>query len=168
MLKEEHLVPSGQANLDSIAFLKQQIHRFEKIIREKVKLSETYNDLLTVPGIGHVLAMTIMLEVGDIGRFAKVGNFISYCRCAPTQRLSNGKSKGNGNRKNGNRYLSWAFSEAAHMARRHNARFRSYYDRKAAQTNTMVAAKALSNKLARICYYIMRDQVPFNEELILH
>jgi len=168
LLKEEHLVLSGQANLDSIAFLKQQTHRFEKIIKEKVKLTETYNDLLTVPGIGHVLAMTIMLEVGHIGRFAEVGNFISYCRCAPTQRLSNGKSKGNGNRKNGNRYLSWAFSEVAHMARRHNARFRSYYDRKAAQTNTMIAAKALSNKLARICYYIMRDQVPFNEELILH
>jgi transposase len=112
--------------------------------------------------------MTIMLEVGDIGRFAKVGNFTSYCRCAPTQRLSDGKSKGSGNRKNGNRYLSWAFSEAAQMACRHNQRFRRYYDRKAAQTNTIVAARSLSNKLARVCYHIMRDQVAFNEELILH
>jgi transposase len=109
-----------------------------------------------------------MLEVGDIGRFAKVGNFTSYCRCAPTQRLSDGKSKGRGNRKNGNRYLSWAFSEAAQMSRRYNQRFRRYHDRKAAQTNTIVAARALSNKLARVCYYIMRDQVAFNEELILH
>jgi transposase len=78
------------------------------------------------------------------------------------------KSKGSGNRKNGNRYLSWAFSEAAQMARRYNQRFRRYYDRKAAQTNTIVAVRALSNKLARVCYYIMRDQVVFNEELILH
>jgi hypothetical protein len=78
------------------------------------------------------------------------------------------KSKGSGNRKNGNRYLSWAFSEAAQMSRRYNQRFRRYYDRKAAQTNTIVATRALSNKLARICYYIMRDQVVFNEELILH
>jgi hypothetical protein len=99
---------------------------------------------------------------------AKVGNFTSYCRCAPTQLLSDGKSKGSGNRKNGNRYLSWAFSEAAHLARRYNDRFRRYYNRKAAQTNTIVATRALSNKLARICYYIMRDQVVFNEELILH
>jgi len=168
LLKEEHLVLSAQANLDSISFLKQQIHRLEKVIKDKIKLSQAFNGLLTVPGIGNILAMTIMLEVGDIGRFAKVGNFTSYCRCAPTQRLSDGKSKGSGNRKNGNRYLSWAFSEAAQMARRYNQRFRRYYDRKAAQTNTIVATRALSNKLARVCYYIMRDQVGFNEELILH
>jgi transposase len=168
LLKEKHLVLSAQANLDSISFLKQQIHRLEKVIKDKIKLSQAFNGLLTVPGIGNILAMTIMLEVGDIGRFAKVGNFTSYCRCAPTQRLSDGKSKGRGNRKNGNRYLSWAFSEAAQMARRYNQRFRRYYDRKSAQTNTIVATRALSNKLARVCYYIMRDQVAFNEELILH
>jgi transposase len=168
LLKEEHLVLSAQANLDSIAFIKQQIHRLEKVIRSKLKLSQSYNGLLTVPGIGQILAMTIMLEVGNIGRFAKVGNFTSYCRCAPTQRLSDGKSKGSGNRKNGNRYLSWAFSEAAHLARRYNDRFRRYYNRKAAQTNTIVATRALSNKLARVCYYILRDQVVFTEELILH
>ena len=168
LLKEKYLVIAAQANLDSILFLKQQIHGLEKVIKSKVKLNQAFNGLLTVPGIGHILAMTIMLEVGDIGRFAKVGNFTSYCRCAPTQRLSDGKSKGNGNRKNGNRYLSWAFSEAAQMARRYNQRFRRYYDRKAAQTNTIVARRALSNKLARICYYIMRDQVIFNDELILH
>ena len=168
LLKEEHLVLSAQANLDSIAFIKQQIYRLEKVIRSKLKLSQSYNGLLTVPGIGHILAMTIMLEVGNIGRFAKVGNFTSYCRCAPTQRLSDGKSKGSGNRKNGNRYLSWAFSEAAHLARRYNDRFRRYYNRKAAQTNTIVATRALSNKLARVCYYILRDQVVFTEELILH
>src|SRR5210317_443950 len=168
LLKEEHLVLSAQANLDSIVFLKQQIHGLEKVIKNKLKLSQAFNGLLTVPGIGHILAMTIMLEVGDVGRFAKVGNFTSYCRCAPTQRLSDGKAKGSGNRKNGNRDLSWAFSEAAQMARRFNARFRRYYARKAAQTNTIVATRALSNKLARICYYIMRDEVVFNEELILH
>ena len=167
-LKEEHLVLSAQANLDSISFFKQQIHGLEKVIKNKLKLSQAFNGLLTVPGIGHVLAMTIMLEVGDIRRFAKVGNFTSYCRCAPSQRLSAGKSKGSGNRKNGNRYLSWAFSEAAQMSRRYNQRFRRYHDRKAAQTNTIVAARALSNKLARVCYYMMRDQVAFNEELILH
>jgi transposase len=124
--------------------------------------------LLTVPGIGNILAMTIMLEVGEISRFAQVGNFTSYCRCVPSQRLSDGKSKGHGNRKNGNRYLSWAFVEAAHLTRRYNERFRRYYNRKAALTNTSVATKALGNKLARICYYILRDHVPFREELSSH
>jgi len=121
-----------------------------------------------VAGIGKILAMTIMLEVGDIRRFAAVGNFASYCRCVSTQRLSDGKSKGSGNHKNGNRYLSWPFTEAAQMERRFNSRFRSYYDRKAAPTNSILATRALSSKLARVCYYIMRDQVEFREESASH
>ena len=165
LLKEEYLFLSAQANLNIIAFLIQQIKALEKAIKKKVKLDKAFEQLMTVPGIGFILAMTIMLEVGDINRFAKVGNFASYCRCVSSQRLSDGKAKGSGNRKNGNRYLSWAFVEAAQLGRRYSQRFSRYYDRKAAQTNTIVATKALSNKLARICYYIMRDQVPFREEL---
>jgi transposase len=166
LLTEEHIVLSARANLETIVFLKQQIQRLEKAITKKVKLNKGYQQLLTVPGIGLILAMTIMLEVGDIGRFPEVGNFASYCRCVSSKRLSDGKSKGQGNRKNGNRYLSWAFTEAAHLSRRYNERFRSYYNRKLAQANTSLATKALSNKLARICYYIMRDQVPFRENLL--
>ena len=163
-LEEEHLVLSAQANLDTIKFLTQQIKKIEKTITKRIKLNDAFQNLLTVPGIGNILAMTIMLEVGDISRFAKVGNFASYCRCVSSQRLSDGKSKGHGNRKNGNRYLSWAFVEAAHLTRRHCQQFRSYYNRKAAQANTSLATKALSNKLARICYYIIRDNVPFCEQ----
>jgi transposase len=165
LLEEEHLVLCAQANLDSIRFLTQLIKRIEKTINKKIKLNPAFQNLLTVPGIGNILAMTIMLEVGDISRFAKVGNFASYCRCVSSQRLSDGKSKGHGNRKNGNRYLSWAFVEAAHLTRRHCYQFRRYYNRKVAQANTSLATKALSNKLARICYYIIRDNVPFREEL---
>jgi len=168
LLKQEHIVLSAQANLDTIVFLKQQIQRLEKTIQNKVKLNKAFQQLMTVPGIGLILAMTIMLEVGDIGRFAQVGNFASYSRCVSSQRLSDGKSKGHGNRKNGNRYLSWAFTEAAHLSRRYNEHFRSYYNRKVAQANTSLATKALSNKLARLCYYIMRDQVPFRQELLSH
>ena len=161
LLKEEYLLLSAQASLNIIDFLIQQIKALEKAIKKEVKLDKAYEQLITVPGIGFVLAMTIMLEVGDISRFAKVGNFASYCRCVSSQRLSDGKAKGSGNRKNGNRYLSWAFVEAAQLGRRYSERFRRYYDRKASQTNTIVATKALSNKLARICYYIIRDQVAF-------
>jgi transposase len=168
LLKQEHLVLSAQTTLETIGFLKQQIKTLEKAIIKKVKLNKSFEHLLTVPGIGNILAMTIMLEAGDISRFPKVGNFVSYCRCASSQRLSDGKRKGHGNRKNGNRYLSWAFVEAAHMSCRYNEILRAYYNRKAAQTNTCVATKALGNKLARICYYIIRDQVPYRPQLAVH
>jgi transposase len=167
-LKEEYLIFTAQTSLDTINFLKQKIKSIEKAILKRVKLRKGFRQLLTIPGIGNILAMTIMLEVGDIRRFPKVGNFASYCRCVPSKRLSDGKSKGCGNRKNGNRYLSWALTEAAQLGRRYNEQFRGYYNRKVVQANTSLATKALGNKLARICYYIMRDQVPFREEFMAH
>lgn len=165
LLKEDYIILAAEVGLHNIEFLTRQIKQLEKAIKKKIKLNKAFRYLKTVPGIGDIIALTIMLEVGDINRFPKVGNFSSYCRCVSSQRLSDGKSKGHGNRKNGNRYLSWAFLEASHYARRFNVRFRRYYDRKSAQRNKIVATKALSNKLARSCYYIMRDQVPFREEL---
>ena len=166
LLADEHLVLSAQTNLSTISFLTHQITMIEKAVIKKVKLREAFKSLKTVPGIGDILALTIMLEVGDISRFPKVGDFVSYARCAPTERLSDGKSKGQGNAKNGNRHLSWAFIEASYFARRSYPKFSRYYQRKAAKTHQIVAAKAISNKLARICYYVMRDQVPYREEAI--
>ena len=157
---------SAHASVSSIGFLTHHIKRIEKVVKGKIKLREPFQYLLTVPGIGDILALTIMLEVGDIGRFPKVGNFSSYCRCVFSNRISNGKSKGKGNSKNGNKYLAWAFVEAVHFARRSNERLKRYYQRKEAKRNRIVAIKALSNKLARACYYIMRDQVPFKEEAL--
>ena len=71
--------------------------------------------------------------------------------------------KGKGNRKNGNRYLAWAFSEAAEHARRFDTASRNFYNRKLHERNSPVAHNALANKLARAAYYIMRDQVPYEE-----
>jgi transposase len=115
-----------------------------------------------VPGIGVILALTIMYETGEIGRFARVGNYVSYCRCVKSTRLSNGKTKGAGNRKNGNRYLSWAFVEAANIAVWNYGYVKNYYQRKAARTNTVVAIKAVAHKLARACYHIISQQQAFD------
>ncbi len=137
--------------------LSAQIRRIEKAVLTEAKLREEFRLLQTVRGIGEAIALTIMCEVGDIRRFAKVGNFASYCRCVSTARISNAK-------RNGNPYLSWAFTEAAHFAIRLEPLARRYVERKAAKTHRIVAIRALANKLARACYYVMRDQVPFEPE----
>lgn len=107
-----------------------------------------------------------MLETGDIGRFKEVGHYASYCRCVDSQYRSNDKKKGEDNEKNGNKYLSWAFIEAANFAKRYNEKARRFYQRKAAKRNNVVATKALAHKLARACYYIIKDQVPFDENKV--
>ena len=150
--------------LSPLTALTDQISLLEKEALKRGRLREEFGQLTTVWGIGKVLGLTIMYEVGEIKRFAKVGNFASYCRCVKTDRLSNGKRKGSGNSRNGNPHLSWAFSEAAHFAVMHHEPARRYVQRKRAKTNGIVAIRALAHKLARASYYVMRDQVPFEPD----
>jgi transposase len=103
-----------------------------------------------------------MLETGDIHRFEKAGNFASYARCVQSKRVSNGKKKGENNRKNGNKYLAWAFVEAAHFSIRYSETIKRFYQRKCAKTKKVVALKAVAHKLARACFYVMRDNVEFD------
>jgi hypothetical protein len=101
--------------------------------------------------------MTIALETGDPKRFASAGDFASYCRTVRSQRSSNGKKKGENNAKCGNRYLGWAFVEVANFAQRYDVQAQAFYQRKKAQTNTMVATKALACKMAKAAWHVMRQ-----------
>jgi transposase len=76
MFKEEHLVRAGQANLATRHFLKERITALEKMVLKRAKLKGEYHNLLRVPGIGKILALTIMLERGAITRFPEVGNYV--------------------------------------------------------------------------------------------
>ena len=160
--RNEDLALAGRVSKEAIDHLTGQILKIEWAVQKKIRLKQEYRYLLTLPGVGKILALTIMLETGPISRFETVGEYASYCRKVPSQWISNGKRKGSGNRKNGNKYLSWAYAEASEFARRLHPEPRAYYNRKMQKTNAAVAHSALSNKLARAAYYIMRDQVPFN------
>ena len=162
LLPDSDLALAVKANLSVLSSADQQVELLEQIVTQRVKLRPQFSFLKTVPGIGEILALTVMLETGDIGRFCTVGNFASYCRCVGSQKISNGKKKGRGNTKNGNKYLAWAFVEAAHFAIQFNSKIKSYSQRKKAKTKGVVAIKAVAHKLCRACYYIMRNRVPFN------
>jgi len=162
LLPNRDLALAVKANLSVMCSADEQVELLEQTVTQRVKLRPQFSFLKTVPGIGEILALTIMLETGDIGRFSSVGNFASYCRCVGSQKISNGKKKGQGNTKNGNKYLAWAFVEAAHFAIRFNSRIKSFDQRKKAKTKGVVAIKAVAHKLCRACYYIMRDRVAFN------
>ncbi|MFC1592354.1 IS110 family transposase [Thermodesulfobacteriota bacterium] len=166
LLGQEHRVLSGQASIRTMHFLADMIAQIEKVVRKAAKLRAEFKKLKTVPGIWDILALTIMLETGPIDRFAKVGNYASYCRCVNSKWLSNGKKKGQGNERNGNRYLSWAYVEAANHALWNYDYVKRYYQKKMAKTNHVVAIKTIAHKLARACYYIIRDQVEFDPQKV--
>ncbi len=150
------------SNLRVLQCLSEQIEVLERTVVERVKLREEFRLLQTIPGVGRILALTNMLEVGDIHRFPTVGDFASYCRCVDSARLSNGKKKGAGNVKNGNPYLCWAWVEAANFALRCRAPIERFYQRKLAAGHRVLAIKATAHKLCRAGYYVMRDHVPFD------
>jgi transposase len=163
LLEEPNVASGVRANLEVVGTLNREIARLEREVIEQVRLAAQFAPLLSIPGIGRILALAIMLETGAIERFGRVGNFSSYARCVQSKRLSNDKKKGEGNSKCGNKYLAWAFVEAAHFAVRYSPRIKRFYERKAAKTNRIVATKAVAHKLARAAYHVMRERVCFDE-----
>jgi transposase len=143
-----------KTHIDAFA---KSIARIEKHVLLTARKLPHYEQLLAVPGIGKILAMTIALEVGDIGRFRSAEHFASYARMVKAVRMSNGKNKGENNRKCGNRYLGWACIEAANFIRRYDERAKRWHARKAAKTNPIVATKALGCKLAKAAWYILKE-----------
>ncbi|WP_069269265.1 IS110 family transposase [Paraburkholderia nodosa] len=156
-----HIEIALAANLAVVYTLQAQIRVIESTLHREAKLRPEFAILKTAPGIGVTLATTIMLETGTISRFRTVGQFSSYCRCVESRRVSNGRKKGEGNAKNGNKYLSWAFIEAAAVAMRSCPQARRFYERKKARRLPVVAMKALAHKLARAAFYMLRDGKPF-------
>ncbi|WP_230960299.1 IS110 family transposase [Burkholderia territorii] len=150
-----------QANVAVITSLTTQIQLIEARLAEKVQRHAEYALLTSVPGIGSILATTILLEIGSIERFASANNFASYARCIDSEHMSTGK-KGEGNTKNGNQYLSWAFIEAANFAMNFCAEAKRFCERKKTRTNPIVARKTLAHKLAHACFHILKDHKPFD------
>ncbi len=158
---DANIVLALKSNIIVIRCLQTAIKEIEVCVLNQIRLRQEFQQLLSVSGIGPILGLTIMLESGDMNRFAKVGNYASYCRCVKSERLSNGKKKGENNRKNGNKYLAWAFVEAANFAVRYNDKIKAFYQKKKAKTNGIIAIKAVAHKLARACYHIIKNRVPF-------
>ena len=146
LLANSDLALAVKANLAMMQRADEQTKILEQRVRELVQLKREFSLLKTVPGIGQILALTITLETGDIGRFCSVGNYASYCRCVGSQKLSNGKRKGSANTKNGNKYLAWAFVEAANFAVRYQPLIRRFYQRKKDKSHGVLAIKAVAHK----------------------
>jgi hypothetical protein len=164
LIRNEHLNLSAKTNIDVSVHLESRIKQLEKKILADTIGKPYYLKLLTVPGIGKVLGLTITLETGNIKRFPDDGDYASYSRCVSSNRISNKKNKGSNNRKNGNKYLGWAFVEAANFMTRYCPHAESFHKRKCLMGNYTLATKALACKIAKACFYIMRDDVDFDVE----
>jgi len=157
-----HLKMAADTNLRIYRSIREEIRLLECEVEKAVKEPESLELLQTMVGIGPILGLTILLETGTVERFKDVGNYASYCRCVQSLRESNGKKKGEGNAKSGNKYLSWAFSQVAHMAVRYEPKIKAFYDRKYHKRNGIVAIRAVAHKLARAAYFMLKNKERFD------
>jgi transposase len=151
--------------LKAILRLSVLIEEIEKEVLGVLKPVQGYEQVLNVSGIGPILGMTIVLESGEFSRFASSARYASYCRTVRSRRTSNGKGKGRNNARNGNPYLAWAYSEAAHFAIRYDPRAKAWFERKKKRTNEPIAYKSLASKLAKAVWHLMQGEAYEPERL---
>jgi transposase len=116
-LKLQRLPPhsryAAERILEQLDSIQEQIRLFEEHMKEVFAPSEELQFLETLPGVGFILAVVILSEVGDIERFPRAVHFASYAGTAPRVHASGGKVRLGQLRSDVNRYLKWAFIEAA-------------------------------------------------------
>ena len=166
--EEVRLIASQE--LERIALYGEQISEIETRILQRSKDDVSYRRLREIPGLGEALAAVIFYESGEMTRFPGVRNYCSYSRVVPGAADSGGKtSRGRGS-KQGNPHLKSAFSQAAVHAVRYYPTIRRYFDRqmnrRRGRSRKLVCYGIIAHKIAMATYFVLRDQVAYEERLL--
>lgn len=164
------VVISASHQVERTELLSRQITDLEQQIFDLTRDLADYKRLLKVSGIGRILALTILYEMGEISRFQTVRQFSSYCRLVPGVAQSGALSRRGRSSKQGNAYLKSAFNQAAVAAVRSYPAIKRCYERHLARhrggARKLVAYNVVAHKLAQAVYYVLRDGADYREELV--
>ena len=164
------VVMTGSFQLERIDLLSRQIAELEPQILLLTRDKADYKRLLEVPGIGKILALTILYEVGEVRRFGGTRHFSSYCRVVPGVAQSGKVVRRGRSSKQGNRYLKSAFNQAALAAVRAYPAvkrcFQRHLQRHRGSARKLVAYNVIAHKLAQAVYKVLKEGVDYREELI--
>jgi transposase len=153
-----------QFDLDLMGVLDSIIASLEKKIRIQAQYHDgsTYETLLTIPGVGDILALTILYETHKLTRFPSVQKFSSYARVVKCERTSNNKKTGGGNQKIGNPYLKWAFHQIIIRAQLQEPLIKKYFERLLSKHGSRKARAIMAHKFAVAVYYMIKNGQPFD------
>jgi transposase len=157
-------------DMNILDFYAKEISKVELFILAQAKQhNPVFLEILkTVPGIGRILSLTILYEIGDIDRFDSVQRFASYSRLVKCKAESAGKVYGSQGNKIGNAHLKWAFSEAAVLYLRGNDKARNYLNKLQKRMSKGKALSALAHKLGRCVYFMLKNKTVFDESRFLN
>jgi transposase len=158
--------------LEHLDQTEQKIQALEARMKKLFKETEQHKLLETMPGVGFILAVVILQEVGDIGRFGSAERFASYCGVTPRVHASGGKVRYGRLRPDTNHYLKWAFSEAGNSVAVNRKRFPArhvsqLYNRIRGRKNHAKAVGAVARHLAESTYWILTKAEVYRERGLL-
>lgn len=165
----EDVQASVVADMDLIAGYQTVIHRLERKILDSARghCPDDLNLLMSISGIGPVIALTILYEIERIGRFPRVQDFASYARLVKCTHSSAGRSYGSGGAKMGNPYLKWIFSEAVIHVPRHNAAIATRLNRLEQKHGKGKGKTLMAHKLGRAVFFMLKNKTAFDEDRFL-
>jgi len=157
--------------LSQIDLLEERIGAIEERMREVLLPTREVELLQTLPGVGFILATVIALEVGDVGRFPGPEKLASYAGMVPRVHSSGGKTRYGRTRKDVNRYLKWAYSEAANVVARHRQKHPErhvsrLYERIMRRKGHQKAIGAVGRHLAEATYWMLKKGEPYKDPAV--
>jgi transposase len=163
-----HTAYASRQLLKQVETLDREVRDFEQRIQATFKPTPVTQRLLTLPGVGLTLAVVIALEVGDVTRFPTAEKLAGYAGTTPRVHASGGKTRYGPLRPDVNRYLKWAFVEAANAVcltrgRRPPRHVSRLYERVARHRGHAKAIGAVARHLAEATYWILSKQEPYRE-----
>ena len=153
-------------DLDLVDSLDKMIYKVEKQVLAQAKHHDrnVLSILMTVPGLGEMLAMTILYEIHTIERFKSASAFSSYSRLIKVERESAGKKTKDGNNKIGNPHLKWAFSEIILVAQRWSEPINRYYEKLKSKQGPGKAKSVIAHKFGVAAYQMLKNGQAFDEK----
>ncbi|MBV9536714.1 MAG: IS110 family transposase [Solirubrobacterales bacterium] len=142
--------------------LERQLAAIDTELRPIARTDQRVGLLVTIPGIGDLLGLTIAAEIGEISRFASARKLIGYAGLAPTIKQS-GQSSWTGRiSKAGSPTLRWAAIEAAQPAwRPTNPWHRLFTETRRRHGKANPAKAAVARKVLIACWHVLSLQEPF-------
>ena len=146
-----------------------QLARIAVELRGQLERNEIVRRLDGIPGIGLILAHTLMAEIGCIERFRRHGALANYSLLAP---IAHDTGEDNGKKplgrylgRHGNRTLKWAFIEAAHGAVRRGGKWRAMFDRytNGGKTNLNRGYIKVARELVKVVYVVWSKNVEYTD-----
>ena len=166
--------PLVRANVEADLALAERLDSVVKSLERTIEGQAQADDpdslrlLRTIPGVGRVLALTLLYELHDVARFRRVQNFLSYARLVKSHKTSAGKVKGTSGSKIGNAHLKWAYSEAAVLFLQKNPPGQRLVNRLRSKHGRGKALSVLAARLGRASYFMLRNATPFDMDRCLN